>query len=409
MSFKFVVLFVLAYLLSSISDLHGALSEYNVMDTGAKCDVKTNDNKNLQLTGIANGLLHNITSLDSKMFHINFEICRNMNLKNIGIDASIMSLNTDGIHIGQSNRVNITEVDIKTGDDCTSLGDGSQHINIENVTCDLGHGISMGSLAGIMVNNWWSESQSKIETLANTTNGVRVKTWPNSYEGIAYGLHFEDIIMNNVSNPIITYQNYCLSNLCKIPSRVRISDILFKDVQGTSATEMAIISNLHGAIFEYNVMDNGAKCDGKANDSKAFMSAKREACKSTGPSTMVIPARNCMFGPVEFDEPCKAAITFKDEALDMALTHRSLGKYRGEQPVVGITVRNCTITNIANGVRKSMPCQNVKLRDIGLKYVDMDKNVRNAISQCSNCLGRGEGMESCKRVMPTRVLKIRDP
>jgi len=171
--------------------------------------------QNMQLTGITNGLLHDITSLDSKMFHINIQNCQNIDLKNITIDASIVSLNTDGIHIGRSRRVNITEVDINTGDDCISLGDGSQHINIENVTCGLGHGISVGSLGkyrgeqpvvGITVRNC---------TLTNTTNGVRVKTWPNSYKGIAHGLHFEDIIMNNVSNPIIIGQNYCPSNLCK--------------------------------------------------------------------------------------------------------------------------------------------------------------------------------------------------
>ena len=45
MCLKFIVLFVLVYLLSSISHLHGAIFEYNVMDNGAKCDGKTNDSK----------------------------------------------------------------------------------------------------------------------------------------------------------------------------------------------------------------------------------------------------------------------------------------------------------------------------------------------------------------------------
>jgi len=52
-------------------------------------------------------------------------------------------------------------------------------------------------------------------TLTNTANGVRGKTWPNSYKSIAYGLHFEDIMMNNASNPIIIDQNYCPGNRCK--------------------------------------------------------------------------------------------------------------------------------------------------------------------------------------------------
>ena len=49
--------------------------------------------QNTRLTGITNGLLHNIASLDSKMFPINIQNCWNMDLNNIAIDASITSLN----------------------------------------------------------------------------------------------------------------------------------------------------------------------------------------------------------------------------------------------------------------------------------------------------------------------------
>ena len=35
----------------------------------------------------------------------------------------------------------------------------------------------------------------------------------------------------------------------------------------------------------------------------------------------------------------------------MALGVGSLGKYHNEQPVIGVTVRNCTLTNTMNGVR----------------------------------------------------------
>lgn len=66
---------------------------------------------------------------------------KNVTLQNITINAPGKSLNTDGIHIGQSSRINITHADIKTGDDYVSLGDGSQQINVENVTCGPGHGI----------------------------------------------------------------------------------------------------------------------------------------------------------------------------------------------------------------------------------------------------------------------------
>lgn len=75
--------------------------------------------------------MQDITSLNSKLFRINILNCKNLSLQHISINAPANSLNTDGIHIGRSNGVHITDADIKTGDDCVSLGDGSQQISIE--------------------------------------------------------------------------------------------------------------------------------------------------------------------------------------------------------------------------------------------------------------------------------------
>lgn len=140
--------------------------------------------------------------------------CNNVTFQNIVINAPKNSLNTDGIHIGRSTMVNITGATIRTGDDCVSLGDGCQQINVEKVTCGPGHGISIGSLGryhdeqpviGVTVRNC---------TLTNTENGVRIKTWPASPSGVASNVNFEDIIMNNVSNPILIDQEYCPYNNC---------------------------------------------------------------------------------------------------------------------------------------------------------------------------------------------------
>lgn len=45
-------------------------------------------------------------------------------------------------------------------------------------------------------------------TLTNTTNGARIKTWHNSPPTHASGIVFDDIVMNNVRNPIFIDQNY---------------------------------------------------------------------------------------------------------------------------------------------------------------------------------------------------------
>ena len=98
----------------------------------------------------------------------------------------------------------ILNTNIATGDDCVSLGDGCKNITVQNVNCGPGHGISVGSLgkydseepvAGFLVKNC---------TLNGTDNGVRIKTWPNTPGAITItDMHFEDLTMNNVTNPII--------------------------------------------------------------------------------------------------------------------------------------------------------------------------------------------------------------
>lgn len=194
--------------------------------------------------------------------------CKNVTLQHVTINAPGESLNTDGIHIGRSTNINITGAEIQTGDDCVSIGDGSQQINIEKVTCGPGHGISIGSLGryhdeqpvrGVTVRNC---------TIKNTSNGVRVKTWPASPNGVASDLHFEDIIMENVTtSPVLIDQEYCPNGQCqaKMPSRVKISNVSFKNIRGTSADPVAVKLACSKGIPCQNVeiSDINLTCNGK--------------------------------------------------------------------------------------------------------------------------------------------------
>lgn len=43
-------------------------------------------------------------------------------------------------------------------------------------------------------------------------NGVRIKTWARPGNGFVKHVVFQNIVMNNVKNPIIIDQNYCPDN-----------------------------------------------------------------------------------------------------------------------------------------------------------------------------------------------------
>lgn len=197
---------------------------------------------NFRFNFIEHSVIDGISSLNSKQFHMNVLGCNNLTLQNMKIFAPPESLNTDGIHIGRSQNIKIINVDINTGDDCVSIGDDTKRLTVEKVTCGRGHGISIGSLGryqnegnveGIIVNNC---------TIKNAQNGVRVKTWLNSYPGVGSGFHFSNIVVENVDNPIIVDQAYCPYNHCqkKIPSKVKLEDISFKDVRGTASSPCVI-------------------------------------------------------------------------------------------------------------------------------------------------------------------------
>ncbi|KAF7800774.1 polygalacturonase-like [Senna tora] len=102
--------------------------------------------QNLEFGFLNNSIVRDITSKDTKIFHVNVLGCNNVTFANFTINAPATSPNTDGIHIGRSSEINIIDSFISTSDDCISLGDGNRNINALRVICGPGHGISVGSL-----------------------------------------------------------------------------------------------------------------------------------------------------------------------------------------------------------------------------------------------------------------------
>ncbi|KAL0449795.1 UNVERIFIED_CONTAM: Polygalacturonase [Sesamum latifolium] len=198
---------------------------------------------NLSFNFINNSIIHDVTTKDSKNFHLNCISSHNVTFRHFIISAPDESPNTDGIHLGRSTGIKIIDSVIRTGDDCVSIGDDTKEVHIENVTCGPGHGISIGSLGGYATEKDVEGIYVKNCTFVGTGNGVRVKTWPTTPAQLSItNLNFEDLIMDNVSNPIIIDQEYCPHNLCKKdrPSFIKISKVNLKNIRGTTNSEEAV-------------------------------------------------------------------------------------------------------------------------------------------------------------------------
>ncbi|GAV67144.1 Glyco_hydro_28 domain-containing protein [Cephalotus follicularis] len=192
------------------------------------------NSKNIGVTGL--------TSLSSQMFHIVINGCQNVKVKGVRVTASRKSPNTDGIHVQLSSRVTILNTRIATGDDCVSVGPGTSNLWIENVACGPGHGISIGSLGKELEEDGVQHVTVKTVTFTGTQNGVRIKSWARPSNGFVRNILFQDAVMVNVQNPIVIDQHYCPNNK-NCPgqvSGVKISDVTYQDIRGTSATQVAV-------------------------------------------------------------------------------------------------------------------------------------------------------------------------
>ncbi|KAI5660498.1 hypothetical protein M9H77_29291 [Catharanthus roseus] len=188
-----------------------------------------------------NGLrLNGLTHKNSPGSHIIVTASNDVVISNLHIVAPENSRNTDGIDIASSSKVKISDCQIHTGDDCIAIEGGSSNINITNVICGPGHGISIGAL-GHGGYDTVEEVHVKNCTLTGTTNGVRIKSWQGG-KGFAKKISFEQIKFVSVDNPITINQFYC-PNRQKCPNKtsaIALSDISYSKIVGTSITDQVI-------------------------------------------------------------------------------------------------------------------------------------------------------------------------
>ncbi|XP_073128244.1 polygalacturonase-like [Henckelia pumila] len=208
--------------------------------SGQNCTVGA---RSITLNWVNDAQLKGLTSINSQLTHVVINSCNNVNVSDLSITAPDLSPNTDGIHVQTSTNVTITNTNITTGDDCISIGPGSWNLWIDQIRCGPGHGLSIGSLG-----REFEEAGVQNITVTNSEfngsdNGLRIKTWARPSTGFVRNITYQNIIMQNVDNPIIIDQNYCPNNdgCPGQSSGIKIEQVTYENIQGTSATPVAMI------------------------------------------------------------------------------------------------------------------------------------------------------------------------
>ncbi|KAI5666499.1 hypothetical protein M9H77_16352 [Catharanthus roseus] len=169
--------------------------------------------RSITFNWINDGLFDGIMSLNSQIMHITINSCNNIIVRNVVVIASYLSPNTDGIHVQGSTSVSITNCNIRTGDDCISIGPNTRNLWMEKIRCGPGHGISIGSLGRDYIEDGVENVTLANSIFTGSDNGLRIKTWGRPSTSFVRNVNFRNIIMKNVENPIIIDQNYCPDKL----------------------------------------------------------------------------------------------------------------------------------------------------------------------------------------------------
>ncbi|CAI0404638.1 unnamed protein product [Linum tenue] len=149
-----------------------------------------------------NIIVSNLKFRNSQKMHVSFDKCADVKVVRLFVAAPENSPNTDGIHVTATQNIQISRCVIKTGDDCISIVSGSRNVKATDITCGPGHGISIGSLGAGNSGAQVSDVVVNRAILTGTSNGVRIKTWQ--------------------------------------ASAVRVSNVMYKNIKGTSASKVAI-------------------------------------------------------------------------------------------------------------------------------------------------------------------------
>ena len=161
----------------------------------------------IELSHVRNFTLYRITLRDSPAHHVVVHDSDGFTAWGVKIMTPETARNTDGINPVSSTNVTITHCYIHAGDDNVAIssrpGAAASHISILDNHFYTGHGMSIGSGTGGGIAHVLVRDLS----IDGASNGIRIKSDP-SRGGLVQDIHYENVCIRNVTNPIVLTPHY---------------------------------------------------------------------------------------------------------------------------------------------------------------------------------------------------------
>jgi polygalacturonase len=222
--------------------------------------------KMIVVNRVVNFIVDGVTLKNAPMFHIKFFQCKYVTINNLTITAPSNSPNTDGVDPANSKHVVITKCTIGVGDDNIAIKSGrvfasgemligtppggiitedgiTEDIHISNCTFLSGHGLSIGSEIDCGVRNYTVRNC----TFTGTSNGIRIKS-NVGLGGPLQNLHYSNITMKNVANPLIITFNYT-SSTGTYPDTPSLNGFYIDSLTATGAGTAGSLAGLSNSIL----------------------------------------------------------------------------------------------------------------------------------------------------------------
>ncbi|KAF4556463.1 putative glycosyl hydrolases family 28 protein 3 [Elsinoe fawcettii] len=200
------------------------------------------------LKKITGGVIKNLKIKNWPVHLFSISGCTNVDMYDLNLDNSdgnapnnrsnglAAAHNSDGFDLSSSSNFTIRDSVVINQDDCVAVTSGD-NVRVDNMYCDGGHGLSIGSVGGKSNNNVTNISFTNSIVL-NSQNGPRIKTNSNT-TGFISDIVYRNITVGNIDiYGIDVQQDYLNGGPTGSPTNgVVIQNILFEDIKGTATTE----------------------------------------------------------------------------------------------------------------------------------------------------------------------------